>query len=462
MSNELIIQTLITRDDFCRTITPFLKDIYFEEESDKIIYKSISEYFDKYNSLPSKDALKFQCEEVDCSEETINEVIQKIEYAHSNKINDPLEFLFEKTENYCQDRALYLALMETIEIVEGEDESRDMKSISKHAIPDLLREALGVSFDEKIGHDYVENWESRYEFYNEKENRLPFKIKFLDEITKSGNGISGLPSKTLTIFSGGAGAGKSLALCHCATSYLKQGKNVLYITLEMSEEMISQRIDTNLMDITSDALYKMSFDQYKAKVESVQKKTAGKLIVKEYPTGGAHAGHFRHLLSELKVKKSFNCDVILIDYLGICASSRVKNSSANSYTIQKSIAEELRALAIEWEVPLLTGAQLNRGGIGSTDVTMTDLADSMGLAHTADVLIGLITDDTLRENNQLIVKGLKNRFGEVGTSAAVGVDYQKMRLYDIESGSLASVPPQSTDTSTKTADRFSKLKGLQF
>lgn len=359
MESDLIIQSLITREDYCRAVSPFIKEEHFEESHHKLIYQTVTDYFGKYHTIPSSDALQIECEKLECTETDISEITDIIEYSRNNSVTDPIDYLFESTEKYVQDRELYIALTEAINIVEN-DESKDIKALNKHAIPDLLRKALGVSFDEVIGHNYTEEWLDRYEFYNEKESRLPFDLSFLNDITTNGNGVKGLPNKTLTLFAGASGSGKSLALCHLATTYLKQGKNVLYITLEMSEFMISQRIDTNLMDIKSDELYAMDKESYKKKVDKIRQKTTGKLIVKEYPTGAAHAGHFRHLISELKIKKKFDCDVIIVDYLGICASSRVKNNQANSYTIQKSIAEELRALAIENDCPVVSAGQLNR------------------------------------------------------------------------------------------------------
>ena len=461
--SNIIINSLIHRDDFVRYVVPFLKEEYFETESQQMIFNIVIKYFERYNAIPSKAAIQVEGGNQDgVSQQAYSEFSDLVEAADS--VDDSLQYLIDMTETFCQDRALYIALMKVIEVVEeGDDPKNDLSTVGKFMIPEMLKDALGVSFDSKVGADYIEDADARFAEYHNQKTKLPFDLTFLNTITDEGNGITGIPNKTLAGVLGGSGSGKSALMTHLSANWLRMGHNVLYITLELSEHMVAKRVDQNLMNLDAPALMRLTESQYKSQIKAIRDKTVGKMIVKEYPTGGAHAGHFRHLLNELLTKQNFKPRVIVVDYLGICASSRIKKSGANTYETQKSISEELRSLAIEFDVPVFTGVQTNRGGVGATDLNMADIADSYGVAMTLDLLIGIITDDTLRENSQVIMKSIKNRFGEIDVSSLVGIEYSKMQFYDVaDNVSTAGLPSNNTaaffQSKKSGSDKFKDFK----
>jgi archaellum biogenesis ATPase FlaH len=415
----------LTNEEYLRKVVPFLKPNYFEGPL-KLIFKQIAAFVEKHNTLPTLEAFRIDLEQNEkISDDMFTEVSVMLPEIFSPVDIDP-DFLLEKTENWCQERALHIAIMESINILDGKNEK-----MTKNAIPELLSEALGVGFDNNIGHDYIDNAEDRYDFYNRVEEKIPFDIELLNIITKGG-----LPDKTLNIILAGTGVGKSLGMCHIAASSLLQGKNVLYITMEMAEERIAERIDANLLDIPIDQLDKMPKTMFTEKVNNLAKKTVGKLIVKEYPTGAAHAGHFRALLKELKLKKSFIPDIIFIDYLNICASSRMKSmgGAINSYTYVKAIAEELRGIAVEFAVPVVSATQTTRSGFGNSDPGLEDTSESFGLPATADLMLAFVSNEELEQSGQIMIKQLKNRYNDPNKYKrfVVGIDRSKMRLYDAE------------------------------
>ena len=423
--NKTILRSLLTNEDYLRKVVPFLKPNYFEGPL-KLIFKQIAAFVEKHNTLPTLEAFRIDLEQNEkISDDMFTEVSAMLPEIFSPVDIDP-DFLLEKTENWCQERALHIAIMESINILDGKNEK-----MTKNAIPELLSEALGVGFDNNIGHDYIENAEERYDFYNRVEEKIPFDIELLNVITKGG-----LPDKTLNIILAGTGVGKSLGMCHIAASSLLQGKNVLYITMEMAEERIAERIDANLLDIPIDQLDKLPKMFFTEKVNNLAKKTVGKLIVKEYPTGAAHAGHFRALLKELKLKKSFIPDIIFIDYLNICASSRMKSmgGAINSYTYVKAIAEELRGIAVEFAVPVVSATQTTRSGFGNSDPGLEDTSESFGLPATADLMLAFVSNEELEQSSQIMIKQLKNRYNDPNRNKrfVVGIDRSKMRLYDAE------------------------------
>ena len=422
---QTILRNLLTNDSYMRKVAPFLSPDYFEGTY-KSVFKEFTAYIAKYNNLPSKEALKI---EIDSEDRMSDE-----HYRHTMDIlpdifkyaEEDLSWLVERTEKWCQDRAVFNAVMESISIIDGKHQT-----LSKNAIPDVLSKALGVTFDTNIGHDYLENVEERFDFYHTQEEKLPFDLDYFNRITKGG-----LPNKTLNIALAGTGVGKSLFMCHCAGSALSQGKNVLYITMEMAEERIAERIDANLLNVPIDQLENLSKDMFTDKVHAIAKKTQGKLVVKEYPTGQANSSHFRALLNELKLKKNFVPDIIYIDYLNICASSRMKSmgGAINSYTYIKSIAEELRGLAVEFDVPIVSATQTTRSGYSNDDVGLEDTSESFGLPATADFMFALISNEELSNNGQILVKQLKNRYNDPTTYQrfVVGIDRSKMRLFDVD------------------------------
>ena len=421
--NKTILRSLLNNEDYLRKVIPFLKPNYFEGPL-KIIFKQIGAFVDKHNTLPTLEAFRIDLEQNDkLSDDMFTEISAMLPEIFSEPDIDQ-DFLLENTEKWCQERALHIAVMESINILDGKNEK-----MTKNAIPEILSEALGVGFDVNIGHDYIENAEERYEFYNRVEEKLPFDLDNFNKITKGG-----LPDKTLNIALAGTGVGKSLFMCHVAASALLQGKNVLYITMEMAEERIAERIDANLLDIPIDQLDKLPKTMFAEKIEALSKKTVGKLIVKEYPTGSAHVGHFRALLKELKLKRSFIPDIIFIDYLNICSSSRMKamGGAINSYTYVKAIAEELRGLAVEFAVPLVSATQTTRSGYGNSDPGLEDTSESFGLPATADLMFALISNEELEQSGQIMVKQLKNRYNDPGKYKrfVIGIDRSKMRLYD--------------------------------
>jgi len=419
-----ILRNLIFNEDYSRKVIPFIQPDYFEQKTEKVIFEEIVQFIVKYGSAITIEALNIEVENrTDLTEDQIKE-IREINKSLNDSVVDK-QWLLDTTEKWCRDRAIYLALMESIHIADGNNEKRN-----RDAIPSILSDALAVSFDNNIGHDYLQNYEERYDFYHRKEDKIPFDLEYFNRITKGG-----LPNKTLNIILAGTGVGKSLALCHFASSILLQGKNVLYITLEMAEEKIAERIDANLLNVPIQELADLSRQMFENKVNSIAKKTQGSLVIKEYPTASAHSGHFKALLNELALKKSFKPDIIFIDYLNICASSRFKNgSNVNSYTVIKSIAEELRGLAVEFNVPICSATQTTRSGFGSSDPELTDTSESFGLPATADLMFALISTEELEQLGQIMVKQLKNRYADptLYKRFIVGIDRAKMRLYDCE------------------------------
>ena len=423
--NKTILRSLLTNEEYLRKVVPFLKPNYFEGPL-KLIFKQIAAFVEKHNTLPTLEAFRIDLEQNEkISDDMFTEVSAMLPEIFSTVDIDP-DFLLEKTENWCQERALHIAIMESINILDGKNEK-----MTKNAIPEILSEALGVAFDTNIGHDYIDNAEDRYEFYTRVEEKLPFDIELLNKITKGG-----LPDKTLNIALAGTGVGKSLFMCHVGANALLQGKNVLYITMEMAEERIAERIDANLLDIPIDQLDKMPKTMFTEKVNNLAKKTVGKLIVKEYPTGAAHVGHFRALMKELKLKRSFVPDIVFIDYLNICSSSRMKSmgGAINSYTYIKAIAEELRGLAVEFAVPVVSATQTTRSGYTNSDPGLEDTSESFGLPATADLMFALVSNEELEQSGQIMVKQLKNRYNDPNKHKrfVVGIDRSKMRLYDVE------------------------------
>jgi replicative DNA helicase len=419
-----ILRNLIFNEDYSRKVIPFIQPDYFESKSEKVIFEEIVQFIVKYGSAITIEALNIEVENrTDLNETEIKEIRDV-----NNSLNDNVvdkQWLLDTTEKWCRDRAIYLALMESIHIADGNNEKKN-----RDAIPSILSDALAVSFDNNIGHDYLQNYEERYEFYHRKEDKIEFDLEYFNKITKGG-----LPNKTLNIALAGTGVGKSLFMCHIASSALLQGRNVLYITLEMAEERIAERIDANLLNVPIQQLVDLPRSTFEKKVNSIAKKTQGSLVIKEYPTASAHSGHFKALLNELALKKSFRPDIIFIDYLNICASSRHKaNSSINSYSYIKSIAEELRGLAVEFNVPIVSATQTTRSGYGNSDVELTDTSESFGLPATADLMFALISTEELEQLGQIMVKQLKNRYNDptIYKRFIVGIDRAKMRLYDCE------------------------------
>ena len=419
-----ILRNLIFNEDYSRKVIPFIQPDYFEKKTEKVIFEEIVQFIVKYGSAITIEALSIEIENrTDLTEEQIKEVREI-----NKSLNDATvekQWLLDTTEKWCRDRAIYLALMESIHIADGNNEKKN-----RDAIPSILSDALAVSFDNNIGHDYLENYEERYEFYHRKEDKIEFDLEYFNKITKGG-----IPNKTLNIALAGTGVGKSLFMCHVASSVLLQGRNVLYITMEMAEERIAERIDANLLNVPIQQLVDLPRQMFENKVTSLSKKTQGTLIIKEYPTASAHSGHFKALLNELALKKSFRPDIIFIDYLNICASSRYKsNLSVNSYSYIKAIAEELRGLAVEFNVPIVSATQTTRSGFGSSDVELTDTSESFGLPATADLMFALISTEELEQLGQIMVKQLKNRYNDptIYKRFIVGIDRAKMRLYDCE------------------------------
>lgn len=452
--NKTILRSLLTNEEYLRKVVPFLKPNYFEG-SLKVIFKQVAAFVDKHNTLPTLEAFRIDLEQNEkVSDDMFTEVSALLPEVFS-PVDIDQDFLLERTENWCQERALHIAIMESINILDGKSET-----MTKNAIPEILSEALGVAFDTNIGHDYIDNAEDRFEFYTRVEDKLPFDIELLNKITKGG-----LPDKTLNIALAGTGVGKSLFMCHVGANALLQGKNVLYITMEMAEERIAERIDANLLDIPIDQLDKMPKAMFTEKVNNLAKKTVGKLIVKEYPTGSAHVGHFRALLKELKLKRSFIPNIIFIDYLNICSSSRMKSmgGAINSYTYIKAIAEELRGLAVEFGVPVLSATQTTRSGYGNSDPGLEDTSESFGLPATADLMFALVSNEELDQSGQIMVKQLKNRYNDPNKNKrfVVGIDRSKMRLYDVEPSDQTLVDdgiPVFDKTPAGAEDKFKGFK----
>ena len=419
---ETILRNLIYNEQYYRKVVPFIKADYFQEYHEKIVFEEIADFAAKYDKVPTKEVLTINLQNRgDLTEETFKDSVQGINSLSDDWVD--YDWLLDATEKWCQDRAIYLALMQSIKIADGGD-----KKFTKGAIPSILQDALAVSFDEHIGHDYIEQSSDRYEFYHRKEEKIPFDLEKFNFITKGG-----LPNKTLNIALAGTGVGKSLFMCHMAGSALTQGYNVLYITCEMAEEKIAERIDANLLNVNVKDIIELPEVLFSSKVNEIAKKTRGKLIIKEYPTASAHVGHFKALLSDLNLKKDFKPDIIFVDYLNICASVRYKGAIVNSYTYVKAIAEELRGLAVESNVPIISATQTTRSGYGNSDPDLTDTSESFGLPATADFMFALISTEELEQQGRIMVKQLKNRYNDPTSSRKfmVGIDRSKMKLYDV-------------------------------
>ena len=419
-----ILRNLIFNEEYSRKVIPFIEPNYFDERKEKIIFEEITSFIVKYDSAITIEALNIEVENrTDLTDTELNEIREISKSLDDSPVDH--QWLIDTTEKWCRDRAIYLALMESIQLADGKDDKK-----GRDAIPSILSDALAVSFDNNIGHDYLLNYEERYEYYHKKEDKIEFDLEYFNKITKGG-----LPNKTLNIALAGTGVGKSLFMCHHASSVLLQGRNVLYITMEMAEEKIAERIDANLLNVPIQDLTDLPKPMFDKKITNLSKKTQGQLIIKEYPTASAHSGHFKTLLNELALKKSFRPDIIFVDYLNICASSRYKaNSGVNSYSYIKAIAEELRGLAVEANLPIVSATQTTRSGFASSDVDLTDTSESFGLPATADLMFALISTEELEDLNQIMVKQLKNRYNDptIFKRFIIGIDRAKMRLYDVE------------------------------
>ena len=419
---QTILRNLLFNEEYYRKVVPFLKADYFQEFHEKIIFEEIADFASKYDKIPTQEVLAINLQNRnDLTDDTFQDSLSAVSSLSDEWVD--YEWLLDATEKFCKDRAIYLALMQSIKIADGGD-----KKVSRDAIPSILQEALAVSFDEHIGHDYIEQASDRYDFYHRKEEKVPFDLEKFNFITKGG-----LSNKTLNVALAGTGVGKSLFMCHAAAAALSENYNVLYITCEMAEEKIAERIDANLLNVAVKDIVELPEVLFNSKVNEIARKTRGKLIIKEYPTASAHAGHFRALLSDLKLKKDFKPDIIFVDYLNICASSRYKGAVVNSYTYVKAIAEELRGLAVEANLPIVSATQTTRSGYGNSDPDLTDTSESFGLPATADFMFALISTEELEQQGRLMVKQLKNRYSDLATSRKfmVGIDRSKMRLYDV-------------------------------
>ena len=448
-----ILRNLFRNEEFYRKVLPFIKSDYYEELNEKVIFEEIRKFADKYDRLPTEEVVLIEVERrTDVSDQTFGEV-RSICQSFTDVKEDPTkEWLTDATEKWCKDRAIYLALMESIRLADGDD--KDEKK-SRDSIPDILKEALAVSFDDHIGHDYLTDYKERFDFYTTEEEKIPYDLEFFNKITKGG-----IPNKTLNVALAGTGVGKSMFMCHQAASCLSMGKNVLYITCEMSEEKIAERIDANLLNVNIKDIPELPRMIFESKVADLARKTEGKLIIKEYPTASAHAGHFRALLNDLALKKSFSPDIIFIDYLNICASSRYKGAIVNSYTYVKAIAEELRGLAVEFDLPIVSATQTTRSGFGNSDVDLTDTSESFGLPATADFMFALISTEELEAQNQIMVKQLKNRYNDLTMHRrfTIGIDRSKMKLYDV----LQEQDSESTAKELNFQPDFSKESQSKF
>ena len=451
-----ILKNLIFNEDYSRKVIPFIKSEYFENRSEKIIFEEITKFIVKYNSSITIEALNIETENrTDLTESEVKE-IREINNSFTETVVEN-QWLIDSTEKWCRDRAIYLALMESIHIADGNDEKKN-----RDAIPSILSDALAVSFDNHVGHDYLNDYEERYDSYHRKEDLIPFDLEFFNKITKGG-----IPNKTLNIALAGTGVGKSLFMCHVASSVLLQGKNVLYITLEMSEEKIAERIDANLLNVPIQDIVDLPHKTFENRVTNLAQKTQGTLIIKEYPTASAHSGHFKALLNELALKKSFKPDIIFIDYLNICASSRYRgNSNVNSYSYIKAIAEELRGLAVEANLPIVSATQTTRSGFASSDVDLTDTSESFGLPATADLMFALISTEELEGLNQIMVKQLKNRYNDptIFKRFVVGIDRAKMRLYDCEQSAQEDIVDRGNEEEYNNEEKKPKksFEGFKF
>ena len=450
-----ILNNLFFNEDFTRKAIPFLKETYFPKRDEKILFSEVSKFLHTYNNLPTKESILIELNNRKDLNETEYKDVKELVASISQEDTD-LKWLLDTTEKFCKDRAVHNAVLEGITILEGKDKTRTPESL-----PSLLSDALGVSFDKHVGHDYIEDAQDRFDWYHTKEKRYPFDLSYFNRITKGG-----IPSKTLNIALAGTGVGKSLFMCHAASAFLTQGLNVLYITLEMAEERIAERIDANLFDISMDDIRSMPKELYDSKVKKLEDKTNGRLVIKEYPTASAHSGHFKALINELALKKSFKPQVIFIDYLNICASARFKGGNISSYFYIKAIAEELRGLAVEHDVPIFSATQTTRTGFVSTDIGLEDTSESFGLPATADFMFALMSNEELEGLGQMKVKQLKNRYNDPGINRSfiIGVDRAKMRLYDTENSSQNIVggkelkQEENYPTPEQSYEKFSDFK----
>ena len=450
------LKNLIHNEDYCRKVLPFIKEEYFSDRLEKLLFAEIYKFVNKYNNLPTKESLSIEINSNrTITEDEYKKITEILGTLNPEPVN--LEWLVETTETFCKDRAIHNAILGGIQIIDGRD-----KTHTPEYLPEMLSDALSVSFDQKVGHDYLLESKERYDFYKKKEERLELDLDFFNKITRGG-----IPSKTLNICLAGTGVGKTMFMTHLASSILLQGKNVLYITLEMAEERIAERIDANLLNVGMSDLEELPYQMYETKINKLQSKTTGQIIIKEYPTASAHTGHFKNLISELALKKSFKPDIVFVDYLNICSSSRFKaGANVNSYTYIKSIAEELRGLAVEHDIPIFSATQTTRGGYVSSDVGLEDTSESFGLPATADFMFALISSEELEEKTQIMVKQLKNRYNDptVNRKFIIGVDRSKMRLYDVEQTAQEDLvesgqkDPISTDNKFKKLGQFSDFK----
>ena len=441
-----ILGNLLQNEEYTRKVLPFLKNDYFSRNPEKIIYGTVNDFVTKYNSLPTKEALSIELQEKKINEEEFKETMELLDdISKDTQEHTDLGWLLDTTEKFCQDKAIYNAVVESISILDSQKSDQD-----KGVIPEILSDALSVSFDPHVGHDYLDDSDDRFEFYHRVEEKIPFDLDYFNRITKGG-----LPQKSLNICLAGTGVGKSLFMCHVASSCLSQNQNVLYITLEMAEEKIAERIDANLLDIAVDDLHALSKDMYDKKIENLSKTTKGKLIVKEYPTASANVNHFRALLNELNLKRSFVPDIIFVDYLNICTSSRIRQgANVNSYTYIKSIAEELRGLAVENKIPIVSATQTTRSGYSNTDVGLEDTSESFGLPATADLMFAIISTEQMEALGQVMVKQLKNRYNDptVNKKFVIGIDRAKMKLYDVDQSAQDELVDNGQEDDTPAFD----------
>ena len=441
-----ILKNLLQNEEYTRKVLPFLKVDYFTEHADKILYEKVNTFVNKYNTLPSHEALQIELSETKMNEEEFKDSLNLLKEIDSNAEDyTDINWLLDTTEKFCQDKAIYNAVVDSISILDNPKSTED-----KGAIPDILSDALSVSFDPHVGHDYIDDSDDRYDYYHRIEERIPFDLDYFNRITKGG-----LPQKTLNICLAGTGVGKSLFMCHVASSCLAENKNVLYITLEMAEEKIAERIDANLLDIAIDDLHSLPKDLYDSKIANLEKTTKGKLIIKEYPTASAGVNHFRALLNELNLKRSFVPDIIFVDYLNICTSSRIRSgANVNSYTLIKSIAEELRGLAVENKIPIMSATQTTRSGYSNTDVGLEDTSESFGLPATADLMFAIISTEQMEEVGQIMVKQLKNRYNDptVNRKFVIGIDRAKMRLFDVDQAAQDELVDTGQEDDTPSFD----------
>ncbi len=452
-----ILKNLVNSESYMRKVIPYIKGEYFTQYSDKVLFDVINQFVVSYGQTPTQVVLRIEVDNrKDLNEDSYKELQLKIDDINNTEVDS--QWILDTTEKWCKQRAVYLALLESVKIADGKDKNR-----TEDAIPSILQEALAVSFDEHIGHDYIDDYESRYEYYHRNENKIPFDLTLFNKITKGG-----LPNKTLNVALAGTGVGKSLFMCHMAAATLLQGKSVLYITLEMAEEKIAERIDANLLNVNIKDIEEIPEQLFTSKVTRLAQKTHGKLIIKEYPTASAHSGHFKALLNDLSLKKGFKPDIIFIDYLNICSSSRYKGTLVNSYTYVKAIAEELRGLAVEFDLPIVTATQTTRSGYGSSDIDLTDTSESFGLPATADFMFALISTEELENLNQIMVKQLKNRYNDptMHKRFVVGIDRAKMRLYDVEENAQSDIVDSGQEydfeeiakTQSKSMAKFTDFK----